>query len=92
MHQLIVEADDNSIDPTGTIDPLQADFLEALSARRGASELSRPSVNDLRAADAHWGNRLDGLLSDLNIEAIRTNADRIGQQLFRAAMAQGAAR
>lgn len=92
MHQLIVEADDNSIDPTGTIDPLQADFLEALSARRGASELSRPSVNDLRAADAHWGNRLDGLLSDLNIEAIRTNADRIGQQLFRAATAQGAAR
>jgi hypothetical protein len=92
MHQLIIEADENSIDPTGNVDPLQADFLEALSARRGASDLFRPSVNDLRAADAHWADRLDGLLSDLNVEAIRTNADRIGQQLFRAAMAQGAAR
>jgi DNA repair exonuclease SbcCD nuclease subunit len=91
MHQLIVEADENSIDP-GTVDPLQADFLEALSARRGASDLFRPSVNDLRAADAHWGDRLDGLLSDLNEEAIRTHADRIGQQLFRAAIAQGAVR
>jgi hypothetical protein len=28
----------------------------------------------------------------LNEEAIRTHADRIGQQLFRAAMAPGAAR
>jgi exonuclease SbcD len=92
MHHLTIAADENSIDPAGTGDPLQADFLEALSARRGASDLFRPSVNDVRPADAHWADRLDGLLSDLNEEAIRTQADRIGQQLFRAALAPGAAR
>jgi hypothetical protein len=49
-------------------------------------------VNDLRATDAHWADRLDELLSDLNLEAIHASADRIGQQLFRAAIAQGAVR
>jgi hypothetical protein len=93
MHQLILECDENAIDSADTVDPLRADFLEVLSAGWATStELFRPSVNDLRAADAHWADRLDELLSDLNVEAIRTNADRIGQQLFRAAIAQGAVR
>jgi hypothetical protein len=93
MHQLILECDENAIDSADTVDPLRADFLEVLSAGWATStELFRPSVNELRATDAHWADRLDELLSDLNVEAIRTNADRIGQQLFRAAMAQGAVR
>ncbi len=93
MHHLIVEANEDSIAPSVAVDPLQADFLEALdSCRHLSPELFRAWVNELRTTDAQWGERLDGLLDDLNVYAIGAHADRVGQQLFRAASSQGAGR
>ncbi|HET6324858.1 MAG TPA: hypothetical protein VFG04_09170 [Planctomycetaceae bacterium] len=93
MHHLIIEANEDSIAASVAVDPLQADFLEALdSCRHMSPELFRAWVNELRTTDPQWGERLDGLLDDLNVYAIGADADRIGQQLFRAASSQGAGR
>jgi hypothetical protein len=93
MHQLVVEADEDSVDASVTDDPLQADFLEALSACRHRSpELFRACVNELCTTDANWASRLDELLHDLNAQAIGADADQIGQQLFRASSSLGAGR
>jgi DNA repair protein SbcD/Mre11 len=93
MHHLVIEVDQDSIDSATMVDPLQADFLEALATCRQTSpDLFRACVNELRATDPVWADRLDGLLDDLNGQAIGADADQIGRQLFRAVSSQGAAR
>jgi exonuclease SbcD len=93
MHQLVVEADEDSVDASVTDDPLQADFLAALSSCRHRSpELFRACVNELCTTDANWASRLEELLHDLNAHAIGADADQIGQQLFRASSSLGAGR
>jgi exonuclease SbcD len=91
-HHLTVEAIVEANDRSDTADPLQADFVEALvSCHRGSPDLFRACVDELRVTDAQWADRLAGLLDDVNLPAITTQAEQIGQQLFRVA-ASGAAR
>ena len=93
VHHLVVEADEDPVSPSVAVDPLESDFLEALAfCRHGSPDLFRACVNELRATDAQWASRLDGLLGDLSEHAIGANAVRIGKQLFCATSAQGAAR
>lgn len=93
VHHLVVEADEDSFAPSDAVAPLQADFLEALASCRHASpDLFRAGVNEVRAADPNWADSLDAILAELSTPAINAHADRVGQQLFRAASAQGAAR
>ncbi len=91
-HHFTIEAVADSSDRSATADPLQADFAEALvSCRRASPDLFRTCIDELRGTDTQWADRIKGLLNDLNHPAITTNAEQIGQQLFRAA-ASGAAR
>jgi len=93
MHHLVIEADESSIDPSATPDPLTADFFGALASCRPTSpELFRSSLREIGATDAHWADCLSGLLGELSTQAIGANAERIGQQLFHATAAGGAAR
>ncbi len=91
-HHVTVEALVESSDRSDTVDPLQADFVEALvSCHRASPDLFRSCVEELRVTDGQWADRLAGLLDDVNLPAITTQAEQIGQQLFRVA-ASGAAR
>jgi DNA repair exonuclease SbcCD nuclease subunit len=92
VHHLMTEADENAIDSSATVDSLHADFLEALAGCVQTSpETFHSCLNALRATDDHWGDTLDALLPELDSQAISANAASVGQQLFRALSAQGAA-
>jgi DNA repair protein SbcD/Mre11 len=92
MHHLVLEVRDESFAHADAVDPLPADFLEALrSLRQNSADSYRDCLHPLRATDAIWANQLDGLLGELDLQAIGPSAGRIGQQLFRAS-AQGVAR
>jgi DNA repair exonuclease SbcCD nuclease subunit len=92
IHQIVLEPDRDSTECPESVDPLEADLLETLLVCGDKSpDVFRQSLDELRSTDANWADTLGGLLSGLDEQAIRANADRIGHELFRAG-APGAAR
>ena len=80
VHQIVLQPDSYRTDSRLALDPLHADFCEALAAV-AQLPMTGGSLSELRAADRQWAERIESLLDELEPDLIRSHAAQVLRRL-----------